>query len=224
MRFVLAFAIACGPRAASTPTDFGPPPAPVDPIVCPAARLERFAEATEMTLEISTEPVVDTNRVDQVPCKPDETDAQCLARARKRPAPPSYEVVGVTLGSEDSDVEFVYEIDGRRVVEQAASLAKMVERLKALQAGGHKVSLLRGESLGDTSVRHAAVAYRGVGVQERRVGTLRWRPTRQDTDIPAARARAIERIQAVVAEQRLELRALDTANEIVVVTATCGPS
>lgn len=215
---------ACGPRAETPTTDFGPPAAPVDPIACPAARLERFAEAAELTITIGTEPVVDAGRVDKVPCKTGETDDACLARARKRPAPAYYEVTGVTLGADNTEVTYTFDLDGRRITETAASMANMVERLKGLQAAGHKVTLLHGDATPDAGPRHAAITYRGTGGTERRVATLRWHPTKQDTDIPAARARAVPRIQAVADEQRIELRALDTSQpDALTVTATCGP-
>jgi hypothetical protein len=220
----VVFLLACGPRGETPTTDFGPPAQPIDPVTCAAARLERFAEAAELTIEISTEPVVDAGRIDKVPCKTGETDEQCIARARKRAAPAFYEVTGVTIGADNTQVDFTYVLDGRRVTEQAESMAKMVERLKALQAAGHKVTFLQGAEAPDAGPRHAAIAYRGIGGTERRIATLRWHPTRQDTDIPAARARAIGNIQALAEDQRIELRALDTSHpDALVVTATCGP-
>jgi hypothetical protein len=223
LAFVLLFA--CGPRGETPTTDFGPPAQPIDPIACPAARLERFAETAELTIILSTEAVVDAGRVDKVPCKTGETDEQCISRARKRPAPAFYEITGVTIGADNTQVDYTYDLDGRRIIEQADSMAQMVERLKALQAAGHTVTLLHGDSAPDAGPRHAAITYRGIGGTERRIATLHWRPTRQDADIPAARQRALEHVQALAQEQRVELRAIDTSNEAtLVITATCGPS
>ena len=158
-----------------------------------------------MTLAITTEPIVDAGRIDKVPCKLDETDEQCVSRARKRPAPSYYEVTGVTLGGDDSEVEYTYDLDGRRITERAESMRAMVARLKALQAAGRKVTLLRGEAATGTSARHAAIAYRGVGGQERRLGTLRWRPTRR-TRTSRGPGRALEHIREVASEQHIEVR------------------
>ena len=218
--FVLA---ACGPRASTPTQDFGPPATPVDPIACPAARLEQFAVTTETAITISTEDVVDAGRIDKVPCKPAETDPQCIERARKRPAPSFYEVTGVTVGGDDTTVELTYELDGRRFTEQGDSMKEMVARLKALQAAGHKVVVIAGGSAADTGTRHAAIAYRGVGGQQRRIATLNWRPTKQDTDVTVARARAVENIQALAGEQRIEIRSMEpTEQDRLVVTITCG--
>jgi hypothetical protein len=162
LAFVLLFA--CGPRGETPTTDFGPPAQPIDPIACPAARLERFAETAELTIILSTEAVVDAGRVDKAPCK---TDEQCISRARKRPAPAFYEITGVTIGADNTQVDYTYDLDGRRIIEQADSMAQMVERLKALQAAGHTVTLLHGDSAPDAGPRHAAITYRGIGGTDR---------------------------------------------------------
>ena len=218
--FVLA---ACGPRASTPAQDFGPPAEPADPIACAAARLEQFAAVTETAVTISTEDVVDAGRIDKLPCKPDETDPQCIERARKRGVPLYYEVTGVTIGGDDTTVELTYELDGRRFTEQGESMKDMVARLKALQAAGHKVVVVAGGSAAEGGSRHAAIAYRGVGGQQRRIATLLWRPTRQDTDVAAARARAMENIQGLAGEQRIEVRNMEpTGEDKLVVTITCG--
>ncbi|MDQ3338604.1 MAG: hypothetical protein M4D80_25855 [Myxococcota bacterium] len=212
---------ACGAREVTPAPDYGPPPEPVDPITCPATRLERFATRAGATITITTEPVIDAARIDKVPCKSDEPDDACLARARKRPTPSSYEVTGVTIGGDDAPVEYTFDLDGRRITEQADSMQKMVARLKALQAKGHKVVLLRGESVGDSAARHAAIAYRGVGVQERRIATLVMRPTKEHPprDLPRAMADA----QAYADDDRLEIRSMQaTDDSTITITVTCG--
>ncbi|HLL23878.1 MAG TPA: hypothetical protein VK427_17190, partial [Kofleriaceae bacterium] len=91
---------ACGAHAPAPQSDFGPPRAPVDPVACPAATLERFAERAAHVATITTEPVLDAARTDKLPCKPAETDAACIARARTRAVPPGYEVTSVTIGGD----------------------------------------------------------------------------------------------------------------------------
>ena len=212
---------ACGAREVTPAPDYGPPPAPVDPIACPAARLEQFATRAGATIAIATEPVIDAGRIDKVPCKPDEPDDACVARARKRPAPTSYEVIGVTIGGDDAVVEFTFDLDGRRMTEQADSMQKMVARLKALQAQGHKVVLLRGESVGDAAARHAAIAYRGVGVQERRIATLRIHPTKEHP--PRDLGRAMADAQAYAEEDLLEIRSMQATDDTTItIVVTCG--
>ena len=195
--------------------DYGPPAQPVDPVACPAARLEKFANLVEAPLAITTEPIVDSARIDQVPCKPTESDAQCLARARARPAPASFEVVGVTIGG-DGDLSYTYTIDGREVTETAQSLELMVARLKQLQAAGHQIVVLRGGRDADAVSRHAAIAYRAVGGRERRVATLRWH-----SEDPA---RTMARAREVADQELVEIRAMEIAGtgELVII-ATCGP-
>lgn len=212
---LVAFVIGCGPSAAPPPVDYGPPAEPVDPIACPAARLEAFAARVGLAAEITTEPVLEAARVDKLPCKPDETDADCIARARKRPIPAPYEVAGVTIGAEVTHVEYTYEIDGRRVTEEAPTLAAMVERLKALQAAGHRITPIRAESAGDARARHAAIAYRAVGGQQRRVATLRG-PAAAET------AQTMADVHAAAQAANLELRSLQvTPDGELVVVATC---
>jgi len=212
---------ACGPREVTPTPDYGPPPEPVDPIACPAAALERFANRVGAPLAIATEPVVDAARIDKVPCKPAETDDACLARARTRPVPAFYEVAGIKIGGEVTHVEFTYELDGRRFTEQAPSMEAMVARLKAFQAKGHKVVVIRGESAADAGSRHAAIAYRGVGGTQRRVGTLRWRATGDDPD--RDRARALSDAQAAAEHERMEIRSMQVTDDgELVVVATCG--
>jgi hypothetical protein len=220
---ILAVALAaCGGRSATPAPDYGPPPAPVDPIACPASRLEQYALRAGATLAITTEPIVDAARVDKLPCKQDEPDDACLARARTRPTPSSYEVTTITIGGDDSIVEFTFDLDGRRVTEQAESMQKMVARLKALQAQGHKVTLIRGGSTGDAAARHAAITYRGIGVQERRIATLTIRPTKEHP--PREPARAMADAQALAGDERMEIRTM-AANDDATVTlvVTCGP-
>ena len=213
---------ACGAREVTPAPDYGPPPVPVDPIACPAARLEKFALRAGATLAITTEPVVDAARIDKLPCKQDEPDDACVARARKRPAPAYYEVTSVTIGGDDAVVEYTFDLDGRRITEQADSMQKMVERLKALQAKGHKVVLIRGESTGDSTARHAAIAYRGVDVQERRVATLTIRPTKEHP--PRDPGRAMADAQAYAEDDRMEIRTMQAGeNDTIVATVTCGP-
>ena len=216
-RLALLFVAACGARE-QPPVDYGPPPGePVDPIVCPAARLERFATRAGIAPAITTEPVVDAARIDKVPCKPAEADDACIARARQRPVPSFYEVAGVTIGGDITHVEFTYDVDGRRFTEQAPTMDAMVARLKSLQARGHKVVVIRGESAPDAGSRHAAIAYRGVGGQQRRVVTLRSRP-----DDPA---RAMAEVQTAAEYERLQVRTLEVTPEgELVVVATCGAS
>jgi len=205
---------ACGPRELAPTPDYGPPPAPVDPIACPAAVLGA-------PLTIATEPVVDAARIDKVPCKPAETDDACLARARARPVPAFYEVASIKIGGEVTHVEFTYELDGRRFTEQAPSMEAMVARLKAFQAKGHKVVVIRGESAADAGARHAAIAYRGVGGTQRRVGTLRWRATGDDPD--RDRARGLADAQAAAEHERLEIRSMQITDDgELAVVATCG--
>jgi hypothetical protein len=218
----LILVAACGAREVTPAPDYGPPPAPVDPILCPAARLEQFATRAGATIAITTEPIVDAARIDKVPCKQDEPDDACIARARQRPTPSSYEVTGVTIGGDDAVVEYTFDLDGRRITERADSMQKMVARLKALQAKGHKVVLLRGESTGDSAARHAAIAYRGIGVQERRIATLTIRPTKEHP--PRDPARAMADAQAYADEERMEIRTM-AANDDATVTLviTCGP-
>lgn len=217
-----AAAAACGAREVTPAPDYGPPPARVDPIACPAERLERFALRAGATLAITTEPVVDAARIDKVPCKQDEADITCLARARKRPPPSGYDVTGVTIGGDDAVVEFVFDLDGRRITERADSMQKMVERLKALQAKGHKIVLVRGESTGDSAARHAAIAYRGIDVPKRRVATLTMRPTKEHP--PRDPARAMADAQAYAEDEHMEIRAMAAGeNDTVVATVTCGP-
>lgn len=201
--------------------DYGPPAEPVDPIACPAARLERFATQVGSALSITTEPIVDAGRIDKIPCKLDETDDACLARARKRPIPSFYEIIGVTLGGDVTHVEFTYSLDGRRITERADSMKKMVARLKAFQAAGHKVVLIRGESAGDAGARHAAIAYRGVGGQQRRIATLRFRPTTEHP--PREPARAMGDAQLAAEQERIEIRTMEAEDDnTVVIVATCG--
>jgi hypothetical protein len=217
MRFALLPVIACFACGARdpAPVDFGPPPQAIDPLACPASILERFATRVGAPLAITTEQIVDAARIDKVPCKPAEADDACIARARTRPVPTSYEVAGVTIGGDVTHVEFLYDIDGRRVTEHADTLDAMVKRLKALQAQGHKVTLIRGESAADAGSRHAAIAYRGVGGRQRRIANLKWKP-----DDPN---RAMAEVQAAADRDLLEVRTMEATTEgEVVVVATCG--
>ena len=211
MRALLLLVVACGPRDAA-PIDYGPPPQPIDPIACSAARLEHFAARIGAAIEITTEQIVDAARIDKLPCKPSETDDACLSRARARPVPAYYEVAGVTIGKEITQVDFIYDLDGRRFTDSAESMQEMVARLKQLQAGGHKVTIIRAESAPDAGSRHAAIAYRGVGGQQRRLATLRWRP---DASIdPHARAE----------DDRIEIRSMQVAESgEATAVVTCGP-
>jgi hypothetical protein len=220
-RVLLLVAAACGAREVTPAPDYGPPPEPIDPIACPAARLERYAQLAGSPLTISTEPIVDAGRIDKVPCKQDETDDACVSRARKLPSPSYYEVVGVTIGGDTSVVEFTYELDGRRVTERADSMQKMVARLKAFQAAGRKVVLIRGESAGDSAARHAAIKYRGVGGQERRIATLRFRPLKEHP--PRELPRAMAEAQALAEQERIEIRSMQAGDdETITIVATCG--
>ena len=213
---------ACGAREVTPAPDYGPPPAPTDPIACAASRLEQFALRAGATLTISTEPVVEAARIDKIPCKQDEPDDACIARARKLPTPSYYEVMNITIGGDDAVVEYTFDLDGRRITEQAESMQKMVARLKALQAQGHKVTLLRGESTGDAAARHAAIAYRGIGVQERRVATLTIRPTKEHP--PRDPARAMADAQAHAVDEQIEIRTMAATDDTTVtLVATCGP-
>jgi hypothetical protein len=221
--FALALLVlaACGAREVTPAPDYGPPPEPVDPITCAASRLEHFATRAGATIAITTEPVIDAARIDKVPCKPDEADDACVVRARTRPTPPMYEVIRVTIGGDDAVVEYTFDLDGRRITEQADSMQKMVARLKALQAKGHKVVLIRGESMGDSAARHAAIAYRGVGVQERRIATLRIRPTKEHP--PRDLARAMADAEAYAADDLLEIRSMEATDDATVtLVVTCG--
>lgn len=220
-RVLLLVAAACGAREVTPAPDYGPPAEPVDPIACDAGRLERFATQVGAALSITTEPVVDAGRIDKTPCKPDETDEACLARARKRGVPAFYEVTGVTIGGDVTHVEFTYSLDGRRITEQAESMQQMVARLKAFQAAGHKVVLIRGESAADAGSRHAAIAYRGVGGQQRRVATLRFRPTTEHP--PREPGRAMADAQAAAEHERVQIRSMQAEDDnTVVIVATCG--
>ena len=215
-RLAVLVVAACGARE-RPPVDYGPPPTPIDPIACPADRLERFATRAGIEPAITTEPIIEAARIDKVPCKPAESDDACISRARQRPVPSFYEVAGITIGGDVTHVEFTYELDGRRFTEQAPTMEAMVARLKALQAKGHKVVVIRGESAPDAGSRHAAIAYRGVGGQQRRIVTLRSRP--------ADPARAMSEIQAAAEHERLQVRTLEvTGDGEVVAVATCGPT
>lgn len=207
---------ACGAREVTPVPDYGPPPRRFDPIACPAAMLDVLATRIPgAQLAVSLERVVDAARVDKVPCGELADDA-CLARARKRPVPVGYEVVGVTIGGDVTHVDVTYELDGRRITEQAPSLAAMVEKLKALQAAGHHVRVIAGESASDAESRHAAIAYRAAGGQQRRVGTYRWRVPDGETAASLADAHA-----AAEAAQ-LQVRSVEVTDDGVVMTATCA--
>lgn len=221
MRAFLILAAACGAREVTPAPDYGPPPAPVDPIACPADRLERFATKIGAAVKITTEPVLDTARVDKVPCKQDEANDACIARARKRPVPAFYEVTSVTIGNDATAVELVYDLDGRRFTEHGESLEEMVNRLKALQASGHKVVVIRGGSSADAGTRHAAIAYRGVGGQERRVGAMVIHPQKEHP--PREVAAAMADVGMAAAEDHMEIRTMQSADDgSVTVVATCG--
>jgi hypothetical protein len=216
MRALLLLVVACGPRVEpAAPVDYGPPAAPIDPIACPADTLERFAARVGVPPAITTEQIVDASRVDKLPCKAAETNDACLARARARPAPTSYELAGVTIANEVTSVEYTYDLNGRRLTETASSMEELVTKLKALSAQGNKVTIVRAESAGDGASRHAAIVYRGVGGRERRLVTLTWQP--DDT------AAAMADTQAAAERERIEIRsmALDDKNNLVVV-GTCG--
>ena len=206
--------VACGPRAPSRQPDFGvDEPHPVeDSIACPAAQLEAFALRLGAPLEIANEPIVDSARTDRVPCKPAETDEACLARARARPAPPSYELKDATINGDDLRVETTYMLDGQQVVEQFPDVRAFVDKLKGLQAAGHRIVLVDSHTIADAPSRHATVTYRGVGGREQRVAHLRWRP--ENTDLAMADAQAAERI---------EIRSMNVDEHgDLVITATCG--
>lgn len=215
MRMFLALLVACGPRESVSPVDYGPPTAPIDPIACPATTLERFAARVGVTPAITTEQMVEAARIDKLPCKPAEADDACLARARARPTPPFYELTGVKIANEVSSVDFVYDLDGRRFTDSAPSMDAMITKLKALAAQGHKVTVVRAESAADAGTRHAAIVYRGVGGQQRRVVTLKWHPDDPPT--------AMTNTQAAGERERIEIRsmALDDQGDLVVV-GTCG--
>lgn len=220
-----ALLIACGPRAAPAPVpDYGPPPAPVDPIACPVERLERLAARVGAEATIATEPILDASRIDKVPCRPAETDDACVTRARSRPAPASYNIIGVTIGGDVTHVEFTYTLDGRRITETAPSMERMIARLMALKEAGHKVVVLRGESAADAGSRHAAITYRGVGGQERRVATLRIRTASAPSEgEPAGPAAAAADVQAAATQDRMEIRSMEVDADHLVVVVTCGP-
>jgi len=220
-RALVIVVAACGAREVTPPPDYGPPPAPVDPIACAAERLEKFATKIGGTLAITTEPVLDAKRVDKVPCKQDETNDACIARARKRGVPVFYEVTGVTINTDATAVELTYDLDGRRFTEHGESLEQMVERLKAMQAAGHKVVVIRGGSSADGGTRHAAIAYRGVGGQERRVGKLTIHPDKEHP--PRETAAAMADVQMAAAEDHMEIRTMQSADDAsITVVATCG--
>ena len=218
---VILVAASCGAREVTPAPDYGPPPAPVDPIACAADRLERFATKVGGAITITTEPVVDTKRVDTVPCKHDEANDACIARARKRPVPAFYEVTGVTINADATAVELTYDLDGRRFTERGESLEEMITRLKALQAAGHKVVVIRGGSAAEGGTRHAAIAYRGVGGQERRVAKLTLHPDKEHP--PRETAAAMADVQIAAAEDHMEIRTMQSADDAsVTVVATCG--
>jgi hypothetical protein len=207
---------ACGPRAAAPPpVDYGPPAAPIDPIACPAATLERFAARVGVTPAITTEQIVEAARIDKLPCRPRETDDACLSRARNQPTPPSYERTGITIASEITNVDFTYDLDGRRLTESAPSMDAMITKLKALAAQGHKVTIVRAESAADAGTRHAAIVYRGIGGRQRRIVTL--------TSRPEDASAAMGATEAAAERERIEIRsmALDEQQNLVVI-ATCG--
>ena len=220
-RALVIVLVACGAREVTPAPDYGPPPAPVDPIACAAERLEKFGTKIGGAVTISTEPVVDTKRVDKVPCKQDETNDACIARARKRAVPTFYEVTGVTINTEGTEVELTYDLDGRRFTERGESLEEMVTRLKALQAAGHKVVVIRGGSSPDGGTRHAAIAYRGVGGQERRLAKLTIHPDKEHP--PREVAAAMADVQMAAVEDHMEIRTMQSADDgSVTVVATCG--
>ncbi len=218
---VCALALGCGASPPPPAPDFSSPAGadspPVDPVACPEAELAALAaRIAGAQLAVSLEPLVDAARIDKQPCAPQGSDDACLARARLRPVPDGYELTGITIGGEVSHVEVIYDLDGVRRTEEAASLEVMVAKLKALQARGHKVVMIAGHSLGEAETRHAAVAYRRLGGRQRRIGTIRWRTD----DHPRAFAEA----QAAAQEGGLELRTLEVSGDgdgELVMTATC---
>jgi len=173
--------------------DFGPPPQPIDPVACPAARLEQFAARIGAPLDITTEQIVDAERVDKLPCKTGETDDACLARARQRAVPTSYEFARVTLGAENTTVDFTFELDGRITSDRAESPKAMTDKLKALQAAGHKVTMLGFSASETATARHAAIAYRGIGGRKRRIATIKLPETtsRDDIEQPGIEIRSV---------------------------------
>lgn len=207
--------VACGPRESTTPVDYGPPAAPIDPIACPASLLERFAARVGVTPAITTEQIVEAARIDKVPCKPGETDDACRARARARPAPSFYEVTSIEIANEVASVDFVYDLDGRRITESSPSMEDMVKKLKSLASQGHKVTVIRAASAPDATSRHAAILYRGVGGRERRIVTLTWHPDDAATSMAET--------QAAAERERIEIRSMDLDDKgNLVVVGTCG--
>ncbi len=220
MRVLAIFVlVGCGAREVAPPPDFGPPPAAawrqIDPIACPEAVLTRFAARVGAPFTIGTEPIVEAQRIDQMPCKTGEPDDACLARARQRPVPDGYAIAGVTIAPDDTRIDARYEVDGRIVTEELPDLATLVTKLKALAADGHKVTVLGTASVAGATARHASIAFQGVGGRQQRVVKLEWRAE----DPP----RAMGEARAAAEHEGVEIRSMDLDDKgTLVVTATCG--